>query len=103
MVRGRDRGRTVRLEKKDAEDKEEIYGCGERGQGVCWCGRRGCRGLEAWMEADDWMWPPLAGTAQRKTGEDNNLFRWRVNIHPYMKGQRRLFSSISSRTLSRSF
>lgn len=43
----------------------EIYGGSERGCGVSWCARRGCRGRGE-MEADGWPWPPLAGESRRK-------------------------------------
>lgn len=47
--------------RQEAERKtrQEIYGCGERGHDV--------RGLEL-MEANDWLWPPLMGRAQRRRG-----------------------------------
>lgn len=43
---------------------EEIYWGSERGCGVSWCKRRGCRGWGG-IEADGWLWPPLKGTSWR--------------------------------------
>lgn len=60
---------------------EEIYRGSERGCGVSWCKRRGCRGWGE-IEADGWLWPPLKGTSWRNRRKilkchNNDLFcKW---------------------------
>lgn len=50
----------------DRKRGEEIHGGSERRQEVSRCERRGGRGSEEWMEAADWLRPPLKGRAQRR-------------------------------------
>ena len=53
----------------------------ERGREVSWCEREGGRG-QAEMEADDSLWRPLKGTAERKRRtQDPKTKRFQKALH----------------------
>lgn len=78
----------------------EIYRGSERGCGVSWCKRRGCRGWGE-IEADGWLWPPLKGTSWRNRRKilkchNNDLFCKWEHLPQYLgciflKGQAAIF------------